>query len=131
MSLANITHTLAGNRATLRRTAIDGSDNIDLFLWNPTSEMFERLTTVSMNAESYTFTLTRNGEHIINFMPDNGGVEYRYTFMANGITAGTTTNPIIGNNIPATGPKENILIALAIAFVVYLVYRRMRAKAKH
>ncbi len=131
MSLANITHTIASNKATLRWTSIDGSDSIDLFLWNPTSEMFERLTTVAMNAESYTFTLTRNGEYIVNFVPNNGGTEHRYTFVANGITAGTTntsTTPIIGNNIPATWPKENILIVLAIATVVYFIYRKAKAK---
>lgn len=129
MSLANITHTIAGNRATLRRTAIDGSDTVDIFLRNPTSEQFERLSSVNMSAESYTFTLTRNGEYIINFMPDNGGKEYRYTFVAEGVTSTTTTaNPVIGNNIPATGPKENILIILAISLVVYFIYRKARAK---
>jgi|GEM_PF-663811 len=133
MSLANITHTITNNRATLRWTAVDGSDKVDIFLRNPTSQMFERLDTVNMSAESYAFTLTRNGEYIVNFMPNNGGTEYRYTFVANGITAvgsTTTSNPAIGK-IPATGPKENILVALAIAFVLYLVYRRMKAKAKH
>ena len=83
MSLANITHTITSNRATLRWTAVDGSDKVDIFLWNPTSEIFERLTSVNMSDESYTFTLTRNGEYIVNFMPNNGGTEYRYTFVAN------------------------------------------------
>lgn len=102
MSLANITHTITSNRATLRRTSIDGSDKVDIFLRNPTSEIFERLASVNMTDESYTFTLTRNGEYIVNFMPDNGGTEYRYSFVANGITAvGTTSNPAIGA-IPAT-----------------------------
>jgi hypothetical protein len=82
-----------------------------------------------MSAESYTFALTRNGEYIVNFMPNNWGTEYRYTFVANGInaTSTSTTTPTIGK-IPATGPKENVLVALAIAFVLYLVYRRVRAK---
>ncbi len=128
MSLANVTHTITSNSATLRWTAVDGSDKVDIFLWNPTSELFERLSSVNMSAESYTFTLTRNGEYIVNFMPNNGGTEYRYTFVANGINASTTTTtPVIGK-IPATGPKENVLVALAIAFVLYLVYRRVRAK---
>ena len=83
MSLANITHTITANRATLRWTAVDGSDKVDIFLRNPTSQMFERLDTVNMSAESYAFTLTRNGEYIVNFMPNNGGTEYRYTFVAN------------------------------------------------
>jgi hypothetical protein len=133
MSLAHITHTITSNRATLRRTSIDGSDKIDIFLWNPTSEMFERLGSVNMSDETYTFTLTRNGEYLVNFMPNNGGTEYRYSFIANGVTPGTTTptsstRPIIGNNIPATWPKENVLIALAIAVVFYIVYRKVRAK---
>jgi hypothetical protein len=104
MSLANITHTITDNRATLRWTAVDGSDKIDLFVWNPTSSVFERLAIVNMTDETYTFALTRNGEYIVNFSPNNAGTEYRYTFVANGITATTTTvpgQPVIGK-IPAT-----------------------------
>jgi hypothetical protein len=71
MGLANITHTITSNRATLRWTAIDGSSTIDIFLFNPTTSIFERLGTVNMAAENYTFTLLRNGEYIVNFMPNN------------------------------------------------------------
>ena len=71
MSLANITHTISNNRATLRWTAIAGSDKIDIFLRNPTSNVFERLAIVNMSDETYTFALTRNGEYIVNFVPDN------------------------------------------------------------
>jgi hypothetical protein len=104
MSLANITHTITDNRATLRWTAVDGSDKIDLFVWNPTSSVFERLAIVNMTDETYTFALTRNGEYIVNFASNNAGTEYRYTFVANGITATATTvpgQPVIGK-IPAT-----------------------------
>jgi len=131
MTLANVTHTITNNNATLRWTAVAGSTRIDIFSFNPTSALFERLSTVNMSDESYTFALTRNGEYIINFVPNNGGTEYRYTFIVSGITATTTTpwttTPTIWA-IPATGPKENILIALAIAVVLYIVYRRVRAK---
>ena len=134
MSLANITHTITSNKATLRWTAVDGSDKVDIFLWNPTSSLFERLTSVNMAVESYTFTLTRNGEYIVNFMPNNWGTEFRYTFVAQGIVAtpGTPapTTPKIGK-IPATWPKENVLVALWIALFLYIVYRSMRSKAKH
>jgi len=134
MSLANITHTITSNKATLRWTAVAGSDKVDIFLWNPTSELFERLGSVNMALENYTFTLTRNGEYIVNFMPNNAGTEYRYTFVADWVVAtpGTPSpkTPVIGK-IPATWPKENILVALAIAFVLYLVYRGVRSKAKH
>lgn len=132
MSLAHITHTITNNRATLRWTAVDGSNRVDIFLYNPTSEMFERLSSVNMTDETYSFTLTRNGEYTVNFMPNNGGTEHRYTFVVQGITAEAggatpTGQPVIGK-IPATGPKENVLVALAIAFVLYLVYRRVKAK---
>jgi hypothetical protein len=83
MSLANISHTTTQNRATLRWTAVDGSDKVDIFLWNPTSEVFERLTSINMSDEKYEFTLTRNGEYLVNFMPNNGGTEFRYSFLAN------------------------------------------------
>ena len=134
MSLANITHTITSNKATLRWTAVDGSDKVDIFLWNPTSSLFERLTSVNMAVESYTFTLTRNGEYIVNFMPNNWGTEFRYTFVAQGIVAipGTPppTTPKIWK-IPATWPKENVLVALWIALVLYIVYRSLRSKARH
>ncbi|HBB04161.1 TPA: hypothetical protein DCZ39_04695 [Patescibacteria group bacterium] len=98
MSLAHVTHSITSNKATLRWTAVDGSNQLDIFLWNPTSQAFERLSSVNMSDESYTFTLTRNGEYIINVIPNNGGTEYRYTFVANGIVApigGGTSNPRI------------------------------------
>ncbi|MCX6825164.1 MAG: hypothetical protein NTY80_02965 [candidate division SR1 bacterium] len=131
MSLAHITHTITTNRATLSWTSVDGSSQVDIFLWNPTSQAFERLSTVNMGDESYIFTLTRNGEYIIKFVPNNGGTEYRYTFIASGITSSSVTpiagNPTIGK-IPATGPKENVLVVLGIALVAYFVYRKVRAK---
>jgi hypothetical protein len=83
-----------------------------------------------MSDESYTFALTRNGEYIINFVPNNGWTEERYSFVVNGITSTTPTTPPVIGAIPATGPKENVLIVLAIAVVLYIVYRKVRAKAK-
>ena len=67
-------------------------------------------------------------------MPNNWGTEFRYTFVANGVVATPgitpTTPPIIGK-IPKTGPKENILVTFGIALVLYLVFRRVKSKAKH
>ncbi len=137
MSLANITHTITRNIASLRWTAVDGSDKIDIFLLDPISQTFQRLASVNMAAERYDFPLRRNGEYILNFMPNNWGTEYRYSFVANGIIApvwGTSSSnsstPVI-KNIPATGPKENIMIVLALSLVAYLIYRKMTAKSKH
>lgn len=71
MSLAHITSTLTSNRATLRWTAVDGSDKVDLFLVDPTTQVRNRLASVNMTDETYTFTVTRNGEHTVVFQPDN------------------------------------------------------------
>ncbi len=128
MNLANVTETHVGNRVTLRWTAIDGSDSVDIFLFNPTTATFVKLATVDMSAETYTFTTTRNGEHIINFMPNNGGREKRYTFTIAGTTPTTTTNTI--KKVPHVGPAENLLVAGFIAFVLYLLYRRSTAHRK-
>jgi len=136
MSLSNITHSVANNRASLRWTAVPWSDKVDIFLFNPVSGTFERLAIVNMSDENYSFALTRNGEHLLNFIPNNAWTEYRYSFIAEWITATawssattpwSSTAPTIWV-IPATWPKENILIALSIAVVLYLVYRRLRAK---
>lgn len=129
MNLANVTHVIAGNQVTLRWTAVNGSDKVDIFLRNPTSEVFTKLATVNMSDERYVFTATRNGEFIINFMPNNSGREKRYTFTIAGVT-GTTpkVKPIV--KVPHVGPAENIVVALFIAFVLYLLYRRNTLKNK-
>jgi hypothetical protein len=88
MNLANVTcvYTATQKKVNCRWTAVNGSDSVDIFLFNPTSEVYEKLTTISMSAESYEFTATRNGEHIIKFMPNNGGREKVYTFTISGVT---------------------------------------------
>jgi hypothetical protein len=87
-----------------------------------------------MSDENYSFLLTRNGEHILRFVPNNDWIEYDYSFMVEGVTSSATattptTKPTIWA-IPATWPKENVLIVLAISVVLYMVYRRVKSKAK-
>ncbi|MCX6823291.1 MAG: hypothetical protein NTX91_04870, partial [candidate division SR1 bacterium] len=132
MNLANVTHLKVGNQITLRWTAINGSDKVDIFLFNPTSQVFTKLATVNMSDERYAFTATRNGEFIVKFMPNNAGREKVYTFTIDGLTAtkvtpGTTT---VIKKVPHVGPAENVLVALFIAFVLYLLYRRNTLKRK-
>ena len=93
MNLANVTHVVAGSKITLRWTAVNGSDKVDILLRDPTAQVFKKLSTVNMSAETYEFTATRNGEFIINFMPNNGGREKRYTFTVAGITPATPSKP--------------------------------------
>lgn len=135
MRLANATCPVntTNNSAVCTWTAIGGSDKVDISVYNPTSGIFERLASVNMNEEKFSFVLTRNGEYIVKFVPNNNWQEYSLTFVANGITSPVwttpwTTPPVIWK-IPATWPKESILLVLAISVVLYIVYRRVRAKS--
>ena len=85
MTLANVSHTQNGNQVTLRWTSVAGSTNVDIFLRDDSEGSFNKLATKTLSSESYTFTVTRNGEHIIKFIPDNGGTETTYTFNVSGI----------------------------------------------
>jgi len=56
----------------LRWIAVNGSDEIDIFLRNEDQGTFSKLATVDMDDESYSFTISENGEHIVKFIPNNG-----------------------------------------------------------
>jgi hypothetical protein len=87
MNLANVSCTYTTSRTvTCRRTAIDGSDKVDILLRDPNMRIFNKLATVNMSTERYDFTVSRNGEFIVNFLPNNGGREKRYTFTVSGVT---------------------------------------------
>ncbi|HCY20346.1 TPA: hypothetical protein DIC40_00440 [Patescibacteria group bacterium] len=71
MTLANITHGINGSTITLRWISINGSSTIDLSVMTPGSSSFNRVATINMNDESYSFVASRNGEYIFQFTPDN------------------------------------------------------------
>lgn len=134
MSLANITHTINGDSITLKRIAVDGSTTIDLSVMTPWSSLFNRVATVNMNDESYSFSASRNGEYIFQFTPDNWGKQANYSVQLN--TASETTTPSQGNGnkvipvVPKTGPTENIIAIIAAALLWYLAYKKLYRKSK-
>ena len=126
MSLANISHTMNGKTVTLRWVSIGGSDSIDIFLRDEDAGTFHKLSTVSMWDQSYSFTVDRNGEYIVKFIPDNGWSDINYTFNADGIdseTTSTTVTPVV------VWPKENIIAILIATILIYVVYRVAKRKA--
>lgn len=130
MKLANISHTFNGNVVTLKWIAVNGSDNVDLFLRDDNEEHFNKLATVKMSAESYSFTLTRNGEHIVRFMPNNWWKEVHYTFSFLGTEKPTPATPEKPTVKPVVvWPKENIIAVLIWTVLLYLVYKLVRRKA--
>lgn len=134
MTLANITHTINGNRITLRWTAVDWSDSVDVFLWNDWEGSFNKLWSPDMDSETYTFTVSKNGEYIVKFIPDNWWRETTYTINVTGIstTSTTPTNTPTAQvtTVPKVWPTQNIILILVLSFVGYLLYRNL-LKRKH
>ncbi len=130
MSLANISHTINGNTINLKWIAVNGSDKVDIFLWNESANSFSKLATVNMSVEKYSFTTTRNGEHIVKFVPNNGGREINYTFNVVGVSTAITPVTTTSTVTPVVvWPKENVIAILIWTIVLYLVYRVVRRKA--
>ena len=129
MRLANISHTIDGNKVTLSWIAVNGSNTVDLFLRDDKEETFNKLTTINMSAESYTFTLTRDWEYIVKFIPNNWWTEVNYTF--NYLAEKKADEPTIPKPIKpvVVWPKENILAVIIWTILLYLVYKIVRRKA--
>lgn len=132
MTLANITHGINGSTITLRWISINGSSTIDLSVMTPGSSSFNRVATINMNDESYSFVASRNGEYIFQFTPDNWGKQVNYTVQINTISSSAGGSPgwKVIPVVPKTWTEENILIISIIAFLWYIIYRKLYRKAK-
>ena len=130
MSLANITHTTNGNTITLKWTNVDGSNTVDIAVLDSTNNTFNRIATVNMKDESYTFVANRNGEFVFQFSPDNGGKQVNYTATINGAAVKTPTNNVQIQKVPRTGPAENTVAIILIFIVFYFGYKKLYRKAK-
>ena len=132
MNLANISHTLNWNTVTLKWISVNGSNSVDIFLWDENLWNFTKLSTVNMSAESYSFNTSRNGEHIVKFLPNNWWVEKNYTFNVIWISDLVTTQ---WDNSNATvtpvvvWPKENVIAILVWTVILYLAYKIVKRKA--
>lgn len=129
MTLANITHLQNGNKLTLKWTAVQWSEKVDIFNYNPDTKVYEKLSTVDMDDEQYTYTLTRKGEHQVKFLPTDGK-EKVYMFTVTELPGETITPTPEIKKVPKVGPKENIMVAILLSSVLYILYRRSTRKAK-
>lgn len=142
MALSNITHTQNGSTIRLQWTALQGADRIDLFLYDDASQNFNRLATVGMSDENYSFTVTRDGEHSVKFTPLDGngqpiGKEKIYTFTVTGLTPAPQPDPQPQpqpqptpeiKEVPKVGPTENIALVVGLTVLLYVGYRVFRKK---
>ncbi len=128
MSLANVSHTINWDRVTLRWISLDGSDEIDIFLRDEDAGTFNKLSTVDMDSESYSFDIDDNGEHIVKFIPSNWWVEKNYTFNAMGIEDTDDPTPVVTPVV--VWPKENIIAILIGTILIYLIYRVAKSRKR-
>ena len=133
MTLANISHLQEGSKITLKWTAVEWSEKVDIYNYNPTTKVYEKLSTVNMDDEKYSYTITRNGEHQIKFLPTDGK-EKVYMFVVTGLSETKTPpteepKPEI-KKVPKVGPKENVMVAIILSSLLYVLYRRSTRKAK-
>lgn len=136
MTLANITHLQEGNKITLKWTAVEWSEKVDIYNYNPTAKVYEKLATVNMDDEKYSYTISRNWEHQIKFLPTDGK-EKVYMFVVTGLTETPTTTTTTKDEpkpeikkVPKVGPKENVMVAILLSSLLYVLYRRSTRKAK-
>ncbi|MDR0282079.1 MAG: hypothetical protein LBI53_01815 [Candidatus Peribacteria bacterium] len=128
MSLANVTHTINGNVITLRWTALEGPDRVDLYVFNLSEEKFVRIGEPKMTDEKFDYTMKRDGEHIFRLIPSDGGKEIVYNVQAVASTPTPPTEPAVPV-VPETGPVENMLIILMVSGLIYVGYRYYQKRA--
>lgn len=121
MALADISHTVEGKKITLTWTAVPGSDNVEIKLFDKAKADYVTLTTVPMSQEKYEYTYDENTqEFLFAFIPrDSKGKEIRYDV---NVREETDVQPEI-TTVPATGPVENILVMSALTVLLYAGYK--------
>ena len=115
MKLANIEYSINGNTVVFSWTAVDG-DDVDIIIYNPEEKYREKLTTVKMSDEGYTYTLRWNGVQEFKF--SNGCGDPHPVKVDAAITEEKAPDIVT----PATGPAENILYIAIAAIILYGVY---------
>ena len=117
MDMANVSHTIDGNKLTLTWTAVPDGDTVEIAIYDKDAEDYRTLKTVPMSDEKFEYTLEKSGEQ--NFALTNGCGELRYK--ADAKVTPTEKKPEIPAT-PATWPAENILIIALAAILIYGVY---------
>ena len=80
MNLADISHSVKGNVITLTWTAVPGSSNVEIKVYDEKTADYQTLATVPMSQEKYEYTYENTSKELIfAFIPkDSKGKEKRY-----------------------------------------------------
>lgn len=113
MKMANVTHSVKGDVATLKWTAIEG-DKVEIAIMDPETEVYKSLWTVKMSDEKFEYKMQWDWEQ--NFTLTNGCEWVNHKFEAKRWEASEISVT------PATGPAENILYIAIAAIILYWAY---------
>jgi hypothetical protein len=81
-----------------------------------------------MNAEKYTFTVSKNWETIVRLVPNNAWIEKNYTFSVSWLSEWTVTTTAEIKKVPQTWTEENIAIVVIISAIIYFWYKKAYRK---
>ena len=130
MSLAHISHSLNGKQVTLTWTDIGISKTMTIDVMKPGESLYTNLGTVNMSTQRYSYTADKNGEYTFRFNAVDCGKSTTYTLTINAPdTAVTPTKPVI-TKVPKTGPAENFLVVILLAWLGYIGYVKLYKKTK-
>ncbi len=115
MEYANVRHTSDGKNITLTWTAVAGGGDVDIAIFNPDDEVFEKIATVKMSDEKYVYPMRWNG--VQNFILTNECWQAKYK-ADEGIKEWEPEKIVT----PATGPAENIMYIAIAAIILYGAY---------
>lgn len=130
MSLAHISHSLNGKEITLTWTDIGISKTMSIDVMKPGESLYTNLGTVNMSTQRYSYTADKNGEYTFRFNAIDCGKSTTYTLTVNAPNeVATPTKPII-TKVPKTGPAENFLVVILLAWLGYIGYVKLYKKTK-
>lgn len=127
MRLADISHSVQGNVVTLTWTAVPGSQNLEIKVFDKANADYITVATVPMSDEKYDYTFNdpKIEELLFAFIPrESNGKEVRYG--AN-VRTEQEVEPEI-TTTPKVGPVEDMLMILGATLVLYLAYRAFASK---
>ena len=126
MTLANVSCKATENQAECGWTAVEGADNVDIFLWDWTDNKDKLIGTVKMKSEYFRYDLTFDGQQRLTFKPagSNGGREVVFTFNAFRTQEVKENTEKVDIKTP-TGPRENAAIILVLTALGYGIYRKL------
>lgn len=121
MRLADISHSVQGNVVTLTWTAVPGSENVEIKIFDKEKADYVTLGTVPMTQETFEYTYDDTIQELLfAFIPrDTQGKEIRYDVNVRheaDVTPEITTTPKVG-------PVEDMMMIVAFTLLAYAGYR--------